>query len=103
MARKEIESAAEDRAEGYREEPGERSRKPMGSKSTPAHSGKVKSKSSPVFTDAGGSGRMSGKNSAGPQVPGQSASMGKGGGNFAKGGSSGRMSKKNKAENATPA
>lgn len=75
----------------------------MGSKATPAHTSKVKSKSSPKFVNPGGSGRMSGKNSAGPQVPGQSASMGRGGGNFAKGGSSGRMSKKNTAKEATPA
>jgi hypothetical protein len=76
----------------------------MGSKQTPAHSGKVKSKSSPKFTDPGSAGRMSGKNSAGPQQPGQSASMGKGGGKFA-GQSipSGRMSKKNTVKNATPA
>lgn len=75
----------------------------MGSKATPASTPKVKSKSSPKFVDAGSSGRMSGKNSAGPQVPGQSASMGRGGGNFAKGGSSGRMAGKQTAKNATPA
>ncbi len=74
----------------------------MGSKETPSHTTKTKSKSSPKFVDAGGN-RMSGKNSAGPQVPGQSASMGRGGGNFAKGGPSGRMSKKNSATNQTPA
>jgi hypothetical protein len=75
----------------------------MGDKTTPAHKSKVQSKSSPKFTDPGSSGRMSSQNSAGPQIPGQSASMGRGGGNFVKGGPSGRMSGKNTAKNATPA
>ena len=75
----------------------------MGSKATPSHSSKVKSKSSPKFVNPGGSGRMSSKNSAGPQIAGQSASMGRGGGNFAKGGSSGRMARKQTVKEATPA
>lgn len=46
---------------------------------------KVKSsRAAPPVT--GGNTPMSGKNSAGPQVAGQSASMGRGGGKFAKGG-----------------
>lgn len=72
-------------------------------KTAPTTKSKVTKKSSPQFVDPGASGRMAGKGSAGPQVPGQSASMGRGGGNFAKGGSSGRMSGKNTAKNVTPA
>jgi|RhiMethySRZTD1v2_1073278.scaffolds.fasta_scaffold178659_3 hypothetical protein len=75
----------------------------MGSKATPSHKSKVQSKSSPKFTNPGGSGRMSGKNSAGPQIAGQSAQMGRGGGNFAKGGGSGRMAKKGSAKDVTAA
>ena len=41
--------------------------------------------STPSFAK-GGSGKMSGKNSAGPQTPGQSSQEGKGGGKFAAGG-----------------
>tara|TARA_R110000868_G_scaffold15215_2_gene69546 strand:+ start:107 stop:334 length:228 start_codon:yes stop_codon:yes gene_type:complete len=43
-------------------------------------------KSSPGAFAKGGSGKMFGKQSAGPQKPGQSASMGSGGGKFAAGG-----------------
>jgi hypothetical protein len=47
----------------------------------------------------GGNTPMSDKNSAGPQKPGQSASMGRGGGKFAKGGS-GHMFGKQQASRA---
>lgn len=47
---------------------------------------KVK-KSGPGSFAKGGGNKMFGKQSAGPQKPGQSASMGAGGGKFAKGGS----------------
>lgn len=42
-------------------------------------------KSSPQFA-TGGKGKMAGKGSAGPQVPGQTAQAGSGGGKFAAGG-----------------
>jgi hypothetical protein len=47
---------------------------------------KVLSSSSKDFVK-GGSGHMSGKNSAGPQVPGQTASLGRSSARFASGGS----------------
>jgi len=75
---------------------------PAKGKSPPATKGKTTKKSSPKFVDAGGH-KMSGKNSAGPQTPGQSAQMGRGGGRFASGGGSGKMSGKNTAKNQTPA
>lgn len=74
----------------------------MGSKTTPAHQSKTRSKSSPKFVDAGGH-KMSSQNSSGTQISGQSAQMGRGGGKFAKGGRSGGMSGRNTAKNATPA
>lgn len=73
----------------------------MADNATPSSKSKVKSKSSPEFVSTGG-GHMSGKNSAGPQVPGQSASMGRGGGRFAAGGKHG-MAGKQTSKNATPA
>ncbi len=45
----------------------------------------IKSSNAPFVR--GGSGKMAGKGSVGPQVPGQTAQMGRGGGKFAKGGS----------------
>jgi len=48
--------------------------------------GKVKSSSTPAFMQ-GGKGKMAGKQSAGTQKAGQTASMGSGGGKFGKGGS----------------
>jgi hypothetical protein len=57
------------------------------------------SRSTPPVT--GGSTPMFGHISTGTQKPGQSASMGRGGGKFAKGGS-GHMSGKNKVKPAKP-
>ncbi|MGE0677772.1 hypothetical protein [Pseudolabrys sp.] len=61
-------------------------------------SSKVKSSSAPAFAK-GGSGHMYGKQSAGKQVPGQTASAGAGGGKFAQGGSTKMFGK----QSATPA
>lgn len=94
MARKEIESAAEDRAEGYKEEPGERSRNMKGKS-------KVIKKSSPVFVK-GGTGHMVGKQSVGTKTPGTTSPGGKGGGKFI-GGGSGHMVGKQTASPAKKA
>jgi len=59
---------------------------------------KQKSSSSPTFAK-GGSGKMHGKQSAGPQKAGVSSSEGSGGGMFAKGGSSKMFGK----QSASPA
>lgn len=61
-------------------------------------SSKVKSANTKAYAK-GGSGKMFGKQSAGPQTPGQSAHGAQGGGKFAKGGG-GKMAGK---QSATPA
>lgn len=62
--------------------------------------GKEKSSKSMTFAK-GGSGKMSGRNTAGPQVPGQTAQMGKNGGKFAAGGKA-KMAGKGSAKAAMP-
>ena len=64
------------------------------------YTSKSMSKSAPPFAK-GGSGKMAGKGSAGPQKADQTASAGKGGGKFAKGGS-GKMAGKGSASPMVP-
>lgn len=59
-------------------------------------------KSSKMAGPDAGKGHMFGKGSAGPQKAGQAASMGRGGGKFAKGGS-GKMFGKGSAKPGSPA